>query len=295
MSSYEKYDVIVIGKGPAGISAALYTARANLSTLVVGSGAGALEKTSAIENYYGFEAPVSGRSLLEAGLKQAARLGVSLADDEVTAVEPGDGFTVKTVKGSYGAKAVLIATGQAPKRPGLPGIREFEGKGVSYCTTCDGFFFRKKSVGILGGGNYAVQEALELRPFTDDITIFTNGSEEALSGTYAQEAAGFRFVREPVKGVTGDTALREILLESGPHKLDGLFVASGTASSVDFAAKLGVSLKENSVTVDTAQATNVPGVFAAGDCTGGFRQVSVAVGQGAIAGRSMIEYLRKRH
>lgn len=290
----DEYDVVIIGKGPAGISAALYTARASLKTLVVGTGASSLRKASKIENYFGFENPVSGEQLLEAGAKQARRLGVTIADREVTAVEFGTPYTVKTVGGDYSAAAVLIATGQAPRRPELPGIREFEGKGVSYCTTCDGFFFKNKRVGILGSGNYAVQEALELEPFTKDITIFTNGREENFTGEYAAQAAEYTVLGEPVRGLAGDTVVREILLESGPRPLDGLFVASGTASSVDFAVKLGVAVKANAILVDDGQRTNLEGIFAAGDCTGGFKQVSTAVGQGAVAGKNIIDYIRHR-
>ena len=290
----DEYDVVIIGKGPAGISAALYTARASLKTLVVGTGTSSLQKASKIENYFGFEKPVSGEQLLEAGVKQAERLGVTIAGREVTAVEFGTPYTVKTVGGDYSAAAVLIATGQAPRRPELPGIREFEGKGVSYCTTCDGFFFKNKRVGILGSGNYAIQEALELEPFTRDITIFTNGREENFTGEYAGLAAKYTVLGEPVRGLTGDTILREIRLESGPRPLDGLFVASGTASSVDFAVKLGVAVKANAILVDDGQRTNLEGIFAAGDCTGGFKQVSTAVGQGAVAGKSIIDYIRHR-
>ena len=171
-------------------------------------------------------------------------------------------------------------------------MKEFEGKGVSYCTTCDGFFYKGKRVGILGSGNYAVQEAMELRPFTDDITLFTNGRDPGFTGEYARIAENFRLNRERVAGLTGGDTLGGIVLESGAVKLDGLFVASGTASSVDFAAKLGVAVKGGSITADSQQKTNLPGIFAAGDCTGGFKQIAVAVGQGAVAGRSIIEYVR---
>lgn len=290
----ESYDVVIIGKGPAGISAALYTVRANLKTLVIGSDSSSLKKADKIENYYGFENPISGRELLQAGVRQAQRLGVSVIDDEVTAIEYDGGFTVKTVLQNFSAKAVLIATGQPPRRPNIPGISKFEGVGVSYCTTCDGFFYRNKKVGVLGSGNYAVQEATELEPFTKDITIFTNGKEPAFTGDYAKIAKNFTINTLCVLELTGDEKLRGIVLEDGAHPLDGLFVASGTASSIDFAKKLGVIVEKNNIVTDEKQMTNLEGVFAAGDCTGGFKQISVAVGQGAIAGRSIIEFIRKQ-
>lgn len=290
----ESYDVVIIGKGPAGISAALYTVRANLKTLVIGSDSSSLKKADKIENYYGFENPISGRELLQAGVRQAQRLGVSVIDDEVTAIEYDGWFTVKTVLQNFSAKAVLIATGQPPRRPNIPGISKFEGVGVSYCTTCDGFFYRNKKVGVLGSGNYAVQEATELEPFTKDITIFTNGKEPAFTGDYAKIAKNFTINTLCVLELTGDEKLRGIVLEDGAHPLDGLFVASGTASSIDFAKKLGVIVEKNNIVTDEKQMTNLEGVFAAGDCTGGFKQISVAVGQGAIAGRSIIEFIRKQ-
>jgi thioredoxin reductase (NADPH) len=290
----ETFDVVIIGKGPAGISAALYTVRAGLATLVIGSDSSSLQKTDKIENYYGFEEPVSGQKLLETGVKQAKRLGTVVIDDEVTALEYNGGFNTKTVLNDYFAKAVLIAAGQPPRRPDIPGVKEFEGAGVSYCTTCDGFFYKNRKVGILGNGNYAVQEAMELEPFTKDITIFTNGQSAGFTGNYADIAEKYSINGKRVLGLSGGKTLGQIILEDGKQDLDGLFVASGTASSIDFAAKLGVIVKDNSIITDASQKTNLEGIFAAGDCTGGFKQVSVAVGEGAVAGKSIIDFLRHK-
>ncbi|MFO7160805.1 MAG: FAD-dependent oxidoreductase [[Clostridium] cellulosi] len=289
----EYFDVVIIGAGPAGISASLYTVRANLKTLVIGSSGSSLEKADKVENYYGFENPISGKELLETGIKQAKRLGVIVEKDEVTAIEFDRVFTTRTVKTEYLSKAVLIATGLPPKRPKIPGMDKFEGKGVSYCTTCDGFFFKNKKVGILGNGNYAVQEAMELLPFTKDITIFTNGKSADFSGVYAEEAERYKICIDKVIELSGGEKLEEIVLDSGSEKLDGLFVAGETASSIDFATKLGVATKGNIIITDSSKKTNIDGLFAAGDCTGGFKQISVAVGEGAIAGRSIIEYIRR--
>lgn len=290
----ENFDVVIIGKGPAGISAALYTVRANLKTLVLGAGTSSLEKADKIENYYGFENPVSGHELLETGVKQAKRIGAFIEDDEVTAIEFNNAFTTKTIKTEYSSKAVLIATGQPPQRPKIPGMENFEGKGVSYCTTCDGFFFKNKKVGILGSGNYAVQEAMELEPFTKDVTIFTNGKSPDFSGIYTEEADKFKIIQSLVVGLSGNEVLEEIFLDGGPEKLDGLFVAGGSASSIDFAVKLGVATQGNSIITDSEQKTNLEGIFAAGDCTGGIKQISVAVGEGAAAGKSIISFIRRQ-
>jgi thioredoxin reductase (NADPH) len=291
------YDVIIIGKGPAGISAAIYTKRANLETLIIGKDDSALIKAGKIENYYGFEEAVSGEKLLKIGEEQARKLGIQLMYDEVSAIEKDDNekyFKVKTVESVCFSRAILLATGQPQRKVNIEGLKQFEGLGVSYCTTCDGYFYRNLSVGVLGFNAYAFHEAEELEAFTKDITIFTNGAELDLSEELSDLTGKFRVNTRPVASLTGGEYLEEIHFKDGHmQKIDGLFVAYGTASSVDFARKMGILTEDNAVIVDKQQATNVEGVFAAGDCTGGFRQISTAVGQGAIAGRSIIEYVRK--
>jgi thioredoxin reductase (NADPH) len=131
-----------------------------------------------------------------------------------------------------------------------------------------------------------------LEAFTQDVTIFTNSRNTDFTGEYIRKAAKYKIRQEPVKALLGNTVLREILLENGSQQIDGLFIASGTASSFDFAVKLGVDITGNAIVTDAQQRTNLDGVFAAGDCTGGFKQIATAVGQGAIAGKSIIEFLR---
>lgn len=292
----EPFDVIIIGKGPAGISASLYTQRANLRTLVIGREGSSLEKAGKIENYYGLEEPVSGEKLLATGEKQAQTLGVQILNEEVAAIDNSIDeklFKVTTAEGEYLSRAVLIAAGQPRKKINIEGLSAFEGKGVSYCTTCDGFFYRNMSVGVLGNGAYAVHEAMELEAFTKDITLFTNGAELDVPGDLADKAGRFKLNTRPVSKLAGDEFLQEIHFSDGKiQKLDGLFVAYGTASSVDFARKLGVMTENNAILADNRQSTNIEGIFAAGDCTGGLRQVATAVGQGAVAGKSIIDYVR---
>lgn len=287
-------DVIIIGKGPAGISAALYTVRASLKTLVLGGGESMLAKTERIENYYGFPKGISGKELLYNGIKQAQNIGAEIKDEEVTALSFDTKFTVKTALNSYTAKAVLIASGQPPRRPKIDGVAEFEGKGISYCTTCDGFFYRGKKVGVLGSGNYAAQEAKELEPFTKDITVFTNGEKAAFSGEYEGAEKKYKIDERKVLSVGGKNVLGEIVFESGKETIDGLFIAAATASSVDFAVKLGVNVKDGAIVTDGDMKTNFSGIFAAGDCTGGFKQVSTAVGEGALAAKSIIAYIKSK-
>ncbi len=287
------FDVIVIGKGPAGLSAAIYTVRAGLRTLVIGQDKSVLLKADRIENYFGFAEPVSGRYLLEQGEKQAQKLGVKFVNNEVIALEKGEFFEVYTTGENYSGKALLLATGQQTARVKIDRIPEFEGNGISYCTTCDGFFYRGLKVGLLGYKDYAIHEAMELELLTRDITIYTNGKELDLSEKYKNIAAGFNINKNVIKSVDGKDTLEYLIFEDGTReKLDGLFIAYDSASSVDFARKLGVITKKNAIVVDDKQKTNMSGLYAAGDCTGGLKQISTAVGQGALAARQIIEYVR---
>jgi putative ABC transport system ATP-binding protein len=170
-------DVIILGKGPAGISAALYTARAGIKTTVIGRDGGSLEKAGMIENYYGFDKPISAKDLIRSGIKQAKRFGVLLIEDEVVGLGFDGKFNVLLKTGELNANSVILATGSSRKSPSISGLNEFEGKGISYCSTCDGFFYNNLKVGVLGFRDYAIHEAVELTTYTKDITIFTNGKE----------------------------------------------------------------------------------------------------------------------
>lgn len=287
------YDVIIIGKGPAGISASLYTVRSNLKTLIIGKNDSALGKAEKIENYFGFSNVIRGRDLLEEGEKQAARLGAEILTNEVIAIEKKDFFEVLTPDGRYTAKATLIATGQPLKKVRIDNLEAFEGRGVSYCTTCDGFFYNNLKVGVLGNKDYVVHEALELLAFTKDIRIYTNGKQLELSSKYIEEAGRFDVNTKEISRIDGGEFLQKIYFKDGTSEdIDGIFVAYDSPSSVEFARKLGVIVDGNAIVVDRNQQTNLEGLFAAGDCTGGFRQIATAVGQGALAGRKIIEYVR---
>lgn len=287
------YDTIIIGRGPAGISASLYTVRANLKTLVIGKSDSALRKAGKIENYYGFSEAISGEFLLSEGEKQALRLGVEIIEDEVIALEKNDYFEVVTSADRYLSRAALIATGQPRKRIRIENLTEFEGRGVSYCSTCDGFFYNNLKVGVLGHKDYAVHEATELLTYTEDVTIYTNGLELDLSEKYVEDAKRFKINNKPILKLDGSEFLQRIFFsDDTSEEIDGIFVAYGSASSVDFARKMGIITDGSDIVVDRNQQTNLDGLFAAGDCTGGFRQVATAVGQGALAGRKMVEYVR---
>lgn len=287
------HDVIIIGKGPAGLSASLYTKRANLETIILGKNNSSLRKAGKIENYFGFSNTVTGEYLLQEGEKQAEKLGVVIMDDEVVSIEKKDYFEVATSRMTYTAKAVLIATGQPQKKIKIKNLDSFEGKGVAYCTTCDGFFYNNLKVGVLGFKDYAVHEAIELLAFTHDITIYTNGNKLELTEKFKDRVQEFKINTKTVVRLDGIDFLQKVYFDDGNDEdIDGMFIAYDSASSLDFSKKLGVITEGSSIIVNADMRTNLEGLFAAGDCTGGFKQVSTAVGQGALAGRKMIEYIR---
>lgn len=286
-----KYDVIIIGSGPAGISASLYTVRANLKTLIISKGIGILEKVSKIENYYGLEDNLSGEELQKIGIKQAKKLGVEFTEDEVVKIDYEDEFVVETINSKYKTKAVIIATGTSRKLPKINGIKEYEGRGVSYCATCDSFFFRGKDVAVLGSKEYALHEAEELRRVANSVTILTNGEKpvESRSIEYDVEEKKIREFR-------GNDSIEEIHFEDNTiKKIDGVFVAIGTATSSDLARKIGARIDEKgNILVNENMSTNVQNLFACGDCTGGILQIAKAVYEGMVAGMSAIKSVKSK-
>lgn len=283
------YDAIIIGKGPAGISASLYLVRAGMKTLVLGHGVGALERAERIENFYGFDVSPTGAELAAKGVAQARKLGADVRDEEVVHISMEDSWVVKTVDGDYRSRSVLLATGKSRAGLKVPNFDELRGKGISFCATCDGFFYRNKRIAVVGTGDYAASELSELTHFTKDITLFTNGGE-ALSSRFPE---GIAVEKRKISGFAGTDKLTSIELEDGTSiPVDGVFIALGTAGAADFAAKIGVELNKTDIVVDSSFMTNVPGIFAAGDCIGGFLQVSKAVSDGALAAKSMISFLK---
>lgn len=177
------YDVIIVGAGPAGVSASLYTVRQNLKTLIIYKEKSALEKTKKIENYYGFENGINGEDLYKIGIKQAQNIGAEVIKDEVTNIqvdylnEKGHMFKVETLNNKFEAKSVILATGNKKKKSNIKNMDKYEGKGISYCAICDGFFYRNKNVAIIGNGDYAISEAMDLQNVVKSITILTNGGQ----------------------------------------------------------------------------------------------------------------------
>lgn len=287
------YDVIIVGAGPAGISASLYTVRSNLKTLIIYKEKSALEKATKIENYYGFENGIKGEELYKTGIEQAQNIGAEILEEEVTniqidIVEKEKIFKVQTLNNEFMAKSVILATGNKKNKPNIEKIDEYEGKGISYCAICDGFFYRNKDVAIIGNGDYAISEASELKNIVKTIKILTNGQEIP---EYRDES--FDIIDKEIKSVNGDNKIEKIeFADKSQIKIDGVFIAQGVAGSTEFAKKIGAKIENEKIVVNENMETTVKGLYACGDCTGGLYQISKAVYEGTKAGLQVIKYLK---
>lgn len=280
------YDCVIIGKGPAGITSAIYLKRAGFNCLVIGKDGGNLAKNEKIQNYYGIE-EITGEELLLKGIQQAQNLGIQVITDETIEIEYNNNFLVKTINKQYEAKTVILATGNKRKTPDINGINNFNGKGISYCAVCDGFFYKNKEVVVIGNGEYAINEVNHLLPLAKKVTMLTNGKEIDNKNT------NINIDNREINEFRGDTSLKEIVFNDNSNiKVDGAFIALGTATSTDLAQRLGVIIKDNKIVVNEKMETNVKGLFAAGDCTGGLLQISKAVYEGMQAGISAINFLK---
>ncbi len=278
------YDTIVIGNGPAGISGAIYLKRFNYNVLVIGKDLGALEGDHYIDNYYGVK-HVKGSDLINAGIEQARDLGIDVLKDEVVAIEyAAQGFTVKTVNASYETKTVFLTAGKPRTKLLIKNLKEYEGKGISYCAICDGFFFRNKKIGIVGNSHYMKSELDVLKKFSNDITVFTNGLDTDVSET--------KVVKNKLVSFTGDeNKLTGLDTTNNHYDLDACFIAIGSANATSFAKHLGLQIDEKDNIVVKDFMTNIPGFFAGGDIIGGLAQVSKAVCDGALASLEIKKYL----
>ncbi|OUQ37659.1 NAD(P)/FAD-dependent oxidoreductase [Faecalibacterium sp. An121] len=282
-------NVVIIGAGPAGVSAALYTARAGVDTTVLTKGPGALARAEGIENYYGVPGPVSGAELERRGIEGAEAVGVKFVHTEAVGLTFTDKLTVETLAGDFPADAVILATGASRAAPPVPGLAALEGRGVSYCATCDAFFYRGKDVAVLGSGEYALHEIAALLPLAKSVTLLTGGAE--LTASFPAQVA----VRtQKVEAILGPDKVSGVQLAGGEVlPVDGVFVAMGVAGSTALARKMGAQVEGNKIVVDDKMMTTIPGLFAAGDCTGGLLQVAKAVYEGAVAGNEAAKALRK--
>lgn len=283
----KQVEALVIGKGPAGVQAAIYMKRGGVHPVVIGKDLGAGEQARTVENYYGFET-VGGGELVEIGIRQAQALDIPVITDEVVSIayDP-DGFIVKTTQEIYKAWTVLLATGSHRNMPRIKKIRNYTGKGVSQCAVCDGFFYRGKNVAVIGSGEYAASEAAELLELCQSVVVMTNG--EPITGSFDPRCI---INTEKVISVYGETKVEGLETESGNIPFDGIFIAMGSASSTDLATKLGIEVQNGRIIVNEEMETPIPGLYAAGDCIPGVQQVVKAAADGCIAGYAMIATVR---
>ena len=281
-------DAIVIGAGPAGISASLHIKRAGHDVLVLYKDNGALEKATKIENYYAL--PATGKQIAMQGIKQAQDLGIEIRKEEVVEIEydyEQKFFNVKADK-QYQSKTVVLATGNNRKTLNIEGIKELEGKGISYCAVCDAFFYKNKDVAIVGNGRYAINEINHLKNVVNSVVLLTQGENPP------DTRGEIEVIPKKIAKIEGVNKVEDVIFEDNTkRKLDGIFIALGTANATDFGKKLGLNIQQNNIIVDNQMQTNMPGIFACGDCTGGLLQISKAVYEGTKAGLSVIDYLRK--
>ncbi len=304
-TSKKNLQCLIIGSGPAGLSAALYAARADLAPVVL-SGmdlGGQVSKTDAIENYPGFIDGIQGPELVSVFQQQAERFGAEIVFDSATAVDLSERpFKVTTYGDEYLADSLIIATGAAVRELGVPGETEFTGRGVSYCGTCDGHFFKEKDLIVIGGGDSALKEGIFLTRFAKSVTI-VHRRDELRAGVYLENKAKanpkINFIWDTViTEILGEKTVNAVRLqnkktgEEKVHDIDGVFVFIGhDPNTALFKDQLEIDENEYLV-LDQQMHTNVPGVFAAGEVGDPhFQQVVISAGMGAAAAMEAVEFL----
>jgi len=304
-----KERVIILGSGPAGLTAALYTARANLEPLVISGSqlGGQVSITYEVENYPGFPQGSTGPELVESMQKQAERFGARVVVDEVVEADfrRGSPFRLKTYGEDYEAEAVVVCTGASPNRLGVPGEEAMIGKGVSFCATCDGFFFREKEVVVVGGGDSALEEGLFLTRFANRVRVVHRRDALRAGETLKRRAMSndkmsfiWDTVVEEIVGNGKVEAVRLRNLKTGAAErvsTDGVFIYIGHFPNTDlFRGQLAMD-DHGYLQTDARMMTSIEGVFAAGEVQDPvYRQVATSVGQGAAAGMMLERWLASR-
>jgi len=291
------YEVVIVGGGPAGLSAGIYTARARLSSLLIERGliGGQVVNAELVENYPGFPEGISGYDLTELMQRQATKFGLETLTAEVAGVEfSGEQKIVKTSEGDFVVKAVIIASGSEWTKLGIPGEKEFTGKGVSYCATCDGAFFTDQTVAVVGGGNAAITEALSLTKFASKVIVIHRRQELRATRIVQEEAFAepkieflWNTVVEEIEGedVVKRLRLRNVITgEKSSLDVAGIFVAIGFKPNTDYLKSILSLDATGHVMTNEKMETEIPGIFAAGDVrSSSIRQIIAAVGDGATA------------
>jgi len=295
----EIFDCIIIGGGPAGCSAGIYAARFGLKTMMVCSPEtlSQAEHAADIENYPGFR-KIAGTELIAKMREQAAASGVKIVESKATSIVDGKLKTVHTEGEKYSGKSVIIATGAAHRKGGVPGEEEFAGKGVSYCAPCDGPLFKGKPVIVWGGGDSALSYAVYLQSIGCKVTLVHRRNEFRAAAAVIEQArkSGVKFVLErTVTEIKGKKFVESVILDDkSVIKASAVFIAIGEVPAVELARSAGVTVDASGfIPVDVTKATNVKGIFAAGDVTATpFRQIATATGDGTIAALSAFKFVR---
>jgi thioredoxin reductase (NADPH) len=302
----EEYDLVIIGGGPAGYSAGIYGARFNLKTLIITKlDGGLITTTHLVENYPGFPS-ISGQELANNLLEHVKANNVPILNDEVSSInKKGKEFIIKTqiLEKELKTKSLIIATGSIHKHLGVKGEKEFAGKGVSYCATCDGNFFRNKTVGIIGGGNVAVKDAMVLGQLAKKVYMFVRSTikAEPINVGYLKKYKNIEIIEGVnVKEITGKNKVESVKLDkkinsSNQVNLDGIFIAIGQMPQSSLAKDLDIKLNsKKEIVVNREFETSIKGVMAAGDITNtNLKQAITASAQGAHAGYSAYNYVNK--
>jgi len=295
-------DLVIIGGGPAGLTAAIYGVRSGVKTVLVERGmlGGQITTTPIVENYPGFS-QVGGRTLVDIMVAHALEYAKIFQGEEVMEIQPGAPMIVLTNRRKFITKSVLVATGATYRRLNVPGENRLSGRGVSYCSTCDGPLFKDKKVIIVGGGNSAVTEALHMKNIGVEVTLAhrrgTLRAQEHLVENLTTNNIPILWDTE-VKEIRGDQKVTEVLLynnktgKTSSLAVEGVFIAVGYDPEVRLAKQIGIELTpEGYIKHDSRHRTNIPGVYSAGDVEGGFKQIVTAAGQGAEAALSIFEDL----
>jgi len=300
----KKYDVIIIGGGPAGITAAIYTARRLLKTLVITKEPGGqVVKTPDIENYPGFEL-ISGPELAQKFMSQAKKFGAEIMYDEVILLDQKNNeFIISGQKEKYRSKSLILAFGKVPRKLNIPGETEFKGRGISYCSTCDANFFKGKNVAVNGGGNSAFDAALLLSKTAKEVYLIHRRDEFTAEEVLIEKVKKAKNVEiitsATIEKIEGDQTVKSITIrhqnKDKKIKVDGLFIEIGYIVE-DGLIKNFVKMDEkNQIIVGKDYKTSRPGVFAAGDLTNSYyKQIVISAGEGAIAALSAAKYLDEK-
>ena len=294
----KNFDTIIIGAGPAGLQAALFLTRAQVKTLVIGKPEESdLAFGKRIGNIFGILGEPTGLSLLENSAEQMRKYGGELLREEVIDIaKKEDDFQVKTGEGKeFLAKTIIIANGALPTMAGIEGEKEFLGKGMHMCVACDGYFYKGKKVVVIGEGNHAAEEALELTAFTKDIAIFSQKRPWKFSEYIKKNLKEKRIKLEEKKivKVLGKKNMEAAETSDGEYLiLDGIFLSLGVTPSLTFAEKLKLPLKDGFLVIDQDSFTGAEGVYAAGGATGGNPQIAKDAGEGCNAAISIIKKLK---